>query len=135
MTGNEYQTILVINDIEATRRGIKEMLERDGYRVLTVRDEPDAEEKRDCLQKFDLILISLEGEIEKVIAAAKRVRASAESSENVPIVIFCGDEATQNDSRIEPDVYLTCPDDFNQLRKLIGRLLAQPQTTILNKKL
>lgn len=130
MTGNEYRTILVINDIEATRRGTKEMLERDGYRVLTMRDEPDAEEKRDCLQKLDLILISLEGETGEIIAAAKRIRTSAESSENVPIVIFCGDEATQNDYRIERDVYLTCPDDFNQLRKLIGRLLAQPQTTM-----
>lgn len=127
MIKNECRTILVVNDVEATRRGIKEMLEQDGYSVLTVRDEADAAEKRGCLKKIDLILISLEGKVEEIIHAAKRIRKLASVSESMPIVIFCDVESAADELAFEPNVYFSCPDNFNQLRKFIARLLARFQ--------
>ncbi len=127
MMKNESRTILVVNDVEATRAGIKEMLERDGYRVLTARDEPDAAEKRVCLKQIDLMLVSLNGKIGEITVVAERIRRFVGAGENVPIVIFCADEAEADESAAERNIYLSCPDDFNQLRKFIGRLLARFQ--------
>lgn len=126
MIKSQSQTILVVNDVEATRDGIKEMLERDGYRVLTVRDERDAAEKKDCLGQVDLILISLEGEMKDVIAAARGIRRFVRLNENLPIVIFCNGETGKEESLVERNVYFSCPDDFNRLRKFIGRVLLAP---------
>lgn len=125
MIKNTSRTILVVNDVEATRQSIKEMLERDGYAVLTVRDEADAAEKKNCLEQIDLLLVSLEGEIGEIIAAAKRIRRIAGVNENAPIVIFCDGIAEKDESVIERGVYFSCPDDFNRLRRFIERLFAE----------
>lgn len=71
---NKCRTILVINDVEETRDGIWQMLERDGYRVETARDERDVAKKGSFIQ-IDLMLVSLEGETANVVAAAVRIRA------------------------------------------------------------
>ena len=103
------------------------MLERDDYRVLTARDEPDAAEKRLCFKRIDLMLVSLDGAIEEVTAAAERIRRLVGAGENVPIVIFCADDAEADKSVGGRGIYFSCPDNFNKLRKFINRLLAGSQ--------
>lgn len=122
MIKNESRTILVVNDVEATRDGIKIMLERDGYCIKTARNEQDAAEKR-FLKGIDLMLVSLEGEKANVIAAAERIRACAGLDEDTPIIIFCVVDFKDDESAVEANVYLCCPDDFNRLRDFIKRLL------------
>ena len=121
MIRNESRTILVVNDVEATRDGIKEMLERDGYYIKTVRDEQDAAVKGQ-LKQIDLMLVSLERETADVISVARRIRVHAGLSEDTPVIIFCAGELKDNESDVERNIYLFCPDGFNQLRDFIKRL-------------
>lgn len=118
-------TILVVDDIEETRDGIEKLLEVNGYRVETARHERDAV---DCAgrKQPNLILVSLGGPPLDVIATARHIRKHAELDENVPVVVFCvGDVAEGDEVDIGQNVYLTRPDNFNQLRSLLARLLRQ----------
>lgn len=115
--------ILVVEDVHETRDGIEKLLKVDGYRVALARDERDAIEsaQRECP---DLILVSLAGFPGEVILAARRIRQRAEVGEQVPVVVFCNQEIGEGDEvAIGQNVHVTRPDNFNQLRNLLTRLL------------
>ena len=118
-------TILVLEEIEQTRRGIEELLTRDGYVVLAAKDEAEAVE---CAlgSRPDLILVS-RGDLScDVIRTATRIRERAEVGDAVPVVIFCMEEVEEGgEVEIERNICLTMPDNFNQLRQLIERLLSR----------
>jgi CheY-like chemotaxis protein len=124
MKGNDAGlTILVVEDVEETRDGIEKLLQADGYRVEVARDKRDAV---DCAQRKhpDLILVSLGGSPPGVIATARQIRERAELGEHVPVVVFCIADVGEGDEvAIGQNVYLTRPDNFNQLRSLLARLL------------
>ncbi len=123
MIKNDGQTILVVDDVEETLDGIKEMLTSDGYRVYAARDERDAADKA-RLSSPDLMLVSLEGEVADIIVAASRIRACAGLDDNVPIIIFCVGEIKEgSETAVGDNIYLAHPDNFNQLRDLIASLL------------
>lgn len=127
---NVCPTILVLDDIEETRDGIEKLLTVDGYCVMTARHERDAV---DCAGRkhTDLILVSLGGPPHDVIATARHIRKLAELDENVPIVVFCvGDIEEGDEVDIGQNVYLTHPDNFNQLRNLLARLLNHNQAPL-----
>jgi len=115
--------ILVVEDVAETRDGIEKLLKVDGYRVALARDELDAIEsaQRKCP---DLILVSLAGLSSDVIVTARRIRERAELKEDVPVVVFCIDGIGEGDEvAIGQNVHVTLPDNFNQLRRLLSRLL------------
>ena len=115
--------VLVVEDVAETRDGIERLLKADGYRVTVARDERDAIESAQ-LKRPDLILVSLAGLPREVIVTARRIREHAEVGEQVPIVVFCNGEIDEGDEvEIGQNVYVTRPDNFNQLRSLITRLL------------
>lgn len=115
--------ILVVEDIDETRHGIKRLLMVDGYRVALARDEQDGIESA-RRQRPDLILVSLAGLPREVIASARRIRESAAIGEDVPVVVFCVNEIAEGDEvAIGENVHVTRPDNFNQLRSLLARLL------------
>ena len=115
--------ILVVEDVQETREGIQKLLIVDGYRIALARDEHDGIESA-RQQRPDLILVSLAGLPREVILSARRIRESAAIGEDVPVVIFCIDEIAQGDEiAIGENVHLTRPDNFNQLRSLLARLL------------
>lgn len=123
MIKNDGQTILVVNDVEETLDGIREMLTSDGYRVFAARDERDAADKA-RLSSPDLMLISLEGEVGDIVVIAKRIRSLAGFGDDLPIVIFCVGELKEGkEVFVEPNIHLAHPDNFNQLLDLIARLL------------
>jgi CheY-like chemotaxis protein len=123
MIKNDGQTILVVDDIEETLDGIKELLTSDGYRVYAARDERDAAEKA-RLNSPDLMLVSLDGEVADIVVAAKRIRSLAGLKDELPIIIFCVGELKEGyEVSVEPNIYLAHPDNFNQLRDFISRLL------------
>src|SRR6266852_4704182 len=125
MTSNRERgsVILVVEDVEETRYGIERLLTASGYRVSTARDDEEAVLKA-SLCRPDLILISLGLDAVQVLSAARRVRARAGLGEEIPVVAFC---ITSLDEGAEVgaghNVFLTRPDNFDQLRALLTRLL------------
>jgi CheY-like chemotaxis protein len=115
--------ILVVEDVQETREGIEKLLLVDGYRIALAGDEQDGIESA-RRQRPDLILVSLAGIPREVILSARRIRESAAIGEDVPVVVFCIDDIAQGDEvAIGENVHLTRPDNFNQLRSLLARLL------------
>jgi len=116
-------SVLVVEDVQETREGIERLLMVDGYRIALARDEHDGIESA-RQQRPDLILVSLAGLPREVILSARRIRERAALGEDVPVVVFCIDDIAQGDEvAIGENVHLTRPDNFNQLRSLLARLL------------
>jgi len=116
-------TILVVEDVHETRDGIEKLLMADGYRVALARDERDAIESAQRTRP-DLILVSLAGSPHEVVFSARSIRQRAEVGEGVPVVVFCIEGIDEGDEvEIGENVHLSRPDNFNQLRSLIARLL------------
>jgi two-component system response regulator MprA len=122
-------TILVVEDIEEARDGIEKLLKVDGYHVKAARDEQDAVESA-LRNQPDLILVSLGGEPRDVFKTARHIRERAELGEKVPVVIFCMMEEVGEGAEVAigQNVYVTRPDNFNQMRNLIARLLHKTQS-------
>ncbi len=121
--------ILVVADDEEIRDGIETLLESDGYHINSVRDEKDAiaAATRD---RPDLILFSLDRAGDDVAACARRVRLRADLGESIPIVMFCILTVAEGaEVAIGENTYATWPDDFNQLRRLLSRLLGRLPAT------
>ena len=117
--------ILVVEDVHETRDGIEKLLMVDGYRVALARDEQDGIESA-RRQRPDLILVSLAGLPSEVIVSARRIRESAAIGEDVPVVVFCVEEIAQGDEiAIGKNVHIARPDNFNQLRSILARLLRE----------
>ncbi len=117
--------ILVIEDVEETRHGIERLLTASGYKVNTARDEEEAVLKT-SLHHPDLILISLGLDVVQVLPLAMRIRERAGLGEEVPFVVFCFsglDEGAELAAGY--NVYMTQPDNFDQLRAFLSRLLGK----------
>ena len=115
--------ILVVEDVAETRDGIEKLLTTDGYRVTLARDERDAIESA-RRKRPDLILVSLAGFPSEVIAAARRIREHANVGNELPVVIFCVESIDEGDDvAIGENVHVSRPDNFDQLRRLLTRLL------------
>ena len=117
--------ILVVEDVHEIRDGIETLLMADHYRVALARDERDAIESAQRTRP-DLILVSLPGSPRDVIFSACSIRQRAYAGEQVPVVVFCFEGIDEGDEvAIGNNVHLTHPDNFNQLRSLIARLLEE----------
>ena len=115
--------ILVVEDVEETREGIKRLLTASRYLVSTAGDEEEAVLKAG-LQHPDLILISLGLSPTRVVATARRMRERAGLGEEVPVVVFCPPSLDEGaEVTIGYNVHMTSPDNFDQLRGLLKRLL------------
>lgn len=115
--------ILVVEDVHEIRDGMEKLLKTDGYGVSLARNEHDALDNVG-LKRPDLILVSLAGSPTEVSLAAMRIREGIQQGENVPVVIFCGGGIGEGDEvAVGHNVHLTRPDNFNQLRGLLARLL------------
>jgi DNA-binding response OmpR family regulator len=116
--------ILVLESEQETREGIEQLLRSDGYRTDSARDEDDVVARTRVSP--DLILISLGGAAGDAIARASSLRERAEVRQNIPIVIFSIQTIAEGaEEKIEGNVYLIRPDNFDQLRALFRRLLSQ----------
>lgn len=125
---DESPIILVVEDVHETRDGIEKLLIADGYRVALARDEHDAIESAHRTRP-DLILVSLAGLPLDVVVSARSIRQRAEVGEHVPVVVFCIEGLAEGEeAEIEENVYVTRPDNFNQLRRFIARLINRIQT-------
>lgn len=120
--------ILVLEDVEETRDAIQALLEADGYRTNPARNEQDAllAAKR---EHPSLILMS--GFKGDVLAVASRVRECAGLGSHVPVVIFCVETIAEGaEVEVQRSIYATRPDNFDQLKAFLHRLLDQPLTAL-----
>jgi DNA-binding response OmpR family regulator len=115
--------ILIVEDDQETRDSIRELLKHDGYQVDSARDEDEAVERAQRNHP-DLILISLGGAPEQVIATAQRIRIIGDLTQQTPIVIFSLETVPEGaEQEIHGNIHVTVPDNFNQLRALLTRVL------------
>lgn len=115
--------ILVLEDVHETRDGIEKLLMADGYRVAPARDERDTIESAQHTQP-DLILLSLTGLTGEVLVMVHRLRDRMAVRDQIPVVVFCVEDIAEGQEvAIGGNIYLTRPDNFNQLRSLVARLL------------
>jgi len=115
--------ILVVEDVEETRDGIERLLTTDGYCVSPARNEKEAVAKA-RLQAPDLVLMSMGIDAVEIAEMGRRIREGAGLGGRVPIVIFCvGTLEEGTEAGVGYNIYMTRPDNFDQLRRLLIRLL------------
>src|SRR5215469_5290189 len=115
--------ILVVEEVEEIRDGIESLLKADGYRVSSAKDESHSVSEAQRI-KPDLILVSRGTPANLMITKALGIRKRAGLTERVPIVIFSVDtlpEGAEVESRA--GIYLTRPDNFDQLRQFLRKIL------------
>lgn len=121
--------ILIVGDEHEVRDGAERLLKSDGYRVDSAKSEAEAV-KRVGLEKPDLLLVSLAGPALQVVNTAKRIRHKGGLTEQTPIVIFSVSTAPEgSEEEVGENVYITVPDNFNQLRALLARVLDSESRT------
>jgi CheY-like chemotaxis protein len=121
--------ILIVEDAQETRDSIKALLKRDGYSVDPARDEEEAVEKIQRIHP-DLILISLDGTPEFVLSTAKRIRSRGGLGQETPIVIFSLETLPEGaEEELAGNIHVTVPDNFDQLRALLTRVVRGPLRT------
>ena len=115
--------ILVVEDVYETRAGIDTLLKATGYRVVSAGAELEVLNTRP--ERPDLILVSGAALPNNVLGTVGRLRKGAAVGDEVPVVVFCAQDIPEGEEvAIGGNVYLTNPDNFNQLRKLLARLLS-----------
>jgi DNA-binding response OmpR family regulator len=117
--------VLVVSDDHETRDGTERLLSADGYRIETARDEDEAAERASwCCP--NLILVSLAGRPDAVVASAVRVRRRADLDATVPVVVFSVPTIDEGaEIALGRNVHVTRPDNFDQLRSLLGRVMLE----------
>ena len=86
------------------------------------RDELDAIETAK-LRQPDLILVSWTGLSGEVLATVCRIRERAAVGNQIPVVFWVEDIDEGEEVAVGGNVHLMRPDNFNQLRGLLARLL------------
>jgi len=115
--------ILVVDDVEEVRDAIEKLLRADGYDIETVRSEERAVESA-LRRPPRLILVNLGITRDELVTLAARIRARAQLSERVPVVLFCVDWLHPGEEvELHDNIHATQPDNFNQLRSFVARLL------------
>ncbi len=119
------ELILVVDEVEETRDAIEELLTADGYRVSVSKGEQDAIEKG-RRQPPELILMSRGAQSGDAVASVRRIRDYAAMNRTVPLVIFSVETIAEGaEIDIGENTHVAHPDNFDQLRRLVRRLLHQ----------
>ncbi len=123
-TVKKTRLILVVEDVYETRAGIDTLLKATGYRVVSAGAE--LEVLNTPPERPDLILVSGAAVPNNVLVTVGRLRKGAAVGDEVPVVVFCAQDIPEGEEvAIGGNVYLTNPDNFNQLRNLLARVLSE----------
>jgi two-component system, cell cycle response regulator DivK len=128
MTRNSTSThtILVVDDYADTRRVVRWMLERQGYKVVEAADGAAAVEvaarERPALVLMDLSMPQIDG-----FDATRSIHEN-EGLTGVPVIAMTAHDMLQFRDRAEEtgfDYYITKPIDFQRLAILVEKLLGR----------
>lgn len=113
--------ILVVEDVYETRAGIDTLLKANGYRVALASTEAINSPRP---ERPDLILVSRSALSDNILVKVDGIRREAAVGDDVPVVVFCAQDIPEGEEvAIGGNVFLTNPDNFNQLRSFVARLL------------
>jgi DNA-binding response OmpR family regulator len=91
--------------------------------VDTAKNEEEAV-LRSSLHRPDLILMTPNPDAVQILSVARRIRECAGLDDETPVVVFCVTNLDEGaEAGVGFNVYITRPDNFNQLRALLTRLL------------
>jgi len=114
--------VLVLEESQELRDGIAALLRADGYKVISARGEEEAL-LRTARERPDLILAAINQSETMAVSSARQTRERMRCSQT-PIVIFSANTLPEGEERQLADrVYLIRPDNFNQLRALLRRIM------------
>jgi len=125
----DNQLILVVEDFEDSRFMMRRLLEMAGYSVVEASDGEQAVElavqERPALILMDLSLPKLDG-----LAATRQIRQHRRVSKIPIVAVSAHDSAESRSEALEAgcDEYVTKPIDFDQLDRLLKRLLPKDVT-------
>ena len=125
----DNQLILVVEDFEDSRFMMRRLLEMTGYSVVEASDGEQAVElavqERPALILMDLSLPKLDG-----LAATRQIRQHRRVSKIPIVAVSAHDSAESRSEALEAgcDEYVTKPIDFDQLDRLLKRLLPKDVT-------
>lgn len=120
-------TILYVEDHKLLLRSIKEMLERQGWRVETCQDGTTALEKIESSSEYDVLLLdnSLPGM--SGIELVQRARCLVHRR-HTPIIVLSASDAARAARQAGADVFLRKPEEMPAIAVTIARLLARKPT-------
>ena len=119
-------TVLVVEDFEDNRFMMRRLLEMSGYRVVEAVNGQEAVEaarrERPDLILMDLSLPKLDG-----LAATRRIRQHDGLGQTPIVAVSAHDTADFHAEALAAgcNEYVTKPIDFDQLVKLLGRLIGK----------
>ena len=125
----DHATVFLLEEDDETRRPLVRNLRRYGYRVVVAFDEEDALEKVSGHVPADLVLLNLVGKsTEEALDIGRRVRAHAKYDGHTPLVVMAeryGEDLEGTDVNAGGNDWITYPEDAEQLRRLIDRLIEE----------
>jgi CheY-like chemotaxis protein len=127
--GNGKQpTIFLVEEDDETRHVLKHNLREQGYHVTVALDEEDALERVEGGRaSYDLLFVNVVGVgVEVALDSARRIHMRAEMGNSTPIIVMAekyGRDMEGKDVEVEENVYVTYPEDADQLHRLLARLV------------
>ena len=123
-------TIFLVEEDDETRRPLVLNLRADGYHVIVALDEEDALERvGGGHMPADMVLVNLVGKsTEEALDIGRRVRAHAKYDGHTPLVVMAeryGEDLEGTDVNAGGNDWITYPEDAEQLRRLIDRLIEE----------
>jgi CheY-like chemotaxis protein len=122
--------ILLVEEDEDVRPHMRSNLQRYGYRVVLALDEEDALERVEGGVLADLVLIDLiDKSPDEVLLIGRRIRAHAKYDGQTPLVVMAekyGADLEGTDVNVGDNDWITYPEDHEQLKNLLARLLPAP---------
>ncbi|MCA1557445.1 MAG: response regulator [Acidobacteria bacterium] len=126
MSNSRKRVVMVVEDFEDNRFMMRRLLEMSGYHVVEAVNGEQAVEvadrERPHLILMDLSLPKLDG-----LAATRRIRQNA-ALRRIPIIAVSAHDTSDFHAdalAAECNDYVTKPIDFEQLERLLSRLLPQ----------
>lgn len=117
------KTILYVEDDETVRHTVAEMLELEGWRVVTFADGLAAMAELEGTARYDLLLFDDELPGLRGVELTRRARA-LEHRRTTPVVIVSAGEVGAEARRAGADEFLRKPEAIRDLAATVARLLA-----------
>jgi DNA-binding response OmpR family regulator len=114
--------ILLVEDMDEARAGMKWLLEKQGYKVIAAPSEEIASNLM-LDRKPNLILIETGQTREQMLAAGRRIRERV-GIEDTQIVVISSESDIETDYiRLNDGEYVTMMDGFDQLEHLLADVI------------
>jgi DNA-binding response OmpR family regulator len=125
-------SILIVEDDQEIRKGMKQLLARKGYRVIVVADEQDAMETI-SRKSIDLIVLEQDLPPVEVLALGHRIRRHLSPKRQIPLVVLSASTGrVPGKLAVGYREWVINLEDFSQLEVLIKDLIPRRRKAAAN---